>query len=153
MGYNRQKRKMKPRFLCLIALTMLNLDLIAQSAYVVPNIIPGSPKDYQETSSSDERFDNISATFGLDGEWSFILYSDGTFRSRDWYGYHGHFDTNFMRDITTSSGTYYITRNEHGERIVHFRFRNGKEKTGSIRYTHHGEAKLSYAGKTHSEIQ
>lgn len=142
---------MKTKFLCLIVLTTLNLCAYAQSAYVVPNFTRENPDDLYRKSSSDERLDNISATFGISGEWSFILYSNGTFESREWYGYNGRYDTRYMKDITTSSGTYYITMNENGARIVHFRFRNGKEKNGFLRYKNRG-AELSFAGKTHSEI-
>lgn len=145
----------KKLLLCLIAITLLNANIYAQfgSAYVVPNFTHENPNElYEKNNDSEERLANISATFGVDGEWSFVLYSDGTFESRDWYGYNGHYDTRYMKDITTSSGTYYITRNENGSRIVHFRFRNGREKNGFLRYKNRG-AELSYSNITHSEIQ
>ena len=142
---------MKNKLLSLLVIAFFECNIYAQSAYVVPNFTHENPNDLYKNSSSDERLENISATFGISGEWSVVLYSNGTFESRDWYGYHGHYDTNYMKDITTSSGTYYITRNENGARIAHFRFRNGKEKNGFLRYNNRG-AELSYAGMTHREI-
>ncbi len=132
---------------------MLSGAIYSQSAYIVPHFTRENPNE-RNSSSSDEEveyLDNISVTFGVHGEWSFVLYSDGTFKSRDWYGYHGHYDTKYMKDITISSGTYYITQ-EGDARIVHFRFRNGKEKNGFLYYYNRG-AELSYDRIRHKEIE
>ncbi len=99
------------------------------------------------------RIPNITVTFGLNGEWTFSFSSNGTFRSREWIGYHGRFDTQYMKNISTYSGTYYITEDSSGFKTIYLRYGNGNEKTAILSYNiGNARAKLSFDGKTHSQI-
>ena len=122
----------------------------AQTTAINRNTPPSQTYQPVET-----RIQNISVTFGLNGNWTFRFYQTGSFECRTWYGQHGKWDTSYMRDFQTTSGTYYITKNQYGGVIVHLRFANGKNTTGSLLYKN-GRAEFSYGGtynmKCHKEM-
>lgn len=101
----------------------------------------------------EERIGNIHAIFGVGGYWTFRFYQTGAFESRRWYGYHGLWDTHYMRDFKEETGTYYITKNQYGGVRVYLRYANGKNAIGYLYYKR-GTVTFHYGSNTirHSEL-
>ena len=142
---------MKKKLFLLSTLVIVSINMLAQTANKDHYLGYDNQHLLCQNNSSEERLEYISLTVGYNGEWAFIFYPNGNFSSREWYGYNGRYDTRYMKDITTSNGTYYITR-VNGHRRVYFKFKNGKEKTGTLTYDGNG-AKLTYNNYVLREIQ
>lgn len=130
-------------------------DYSSNSSYNSGNGGSNYQTSYQPT---EEREPNISATYGFNGEWSFVFYSNGTFKSRVWYGKHGEYDTQYMKDIRDLGvGTYYIIRRQldasYAQHIVHLRFSNGREATGRLKYVKGASgSSFEYDHKSHFQL-
>lgn len=106
-------------------------------SYISVQFGSDSGSGYNSNSSDpiETRIPNISVTFGINGEWAFSFSSNGTFSSREWYGYHGLFDTRYIKEMSNYSGTYYITeKSNSGRKTIHLRYSNGKQKKATLRY-------------------
>lgn len=117
----------------------MNQSVFAQ--YVVPNFTSTPPSSTSSNSSqNEERLPNISATFGLNGEWVFELRSNGSFS-------HHKFETGLYgrktKEISVTHGTYKIMKDEYGRRIVYLYYENGNEKKALLKYER-DRAILSY---------
>lgn len=83
---------------------------------------------------NSEELSNISATVGINGNWTFKFYSDGSFQSHVWYGDYGKYSTRGnMKKESYSSGTYTI-KEEDGDTVVYFRYANGAKEYARLRY-------------------
>ena len=107
---------------------------ICSNAQYTPLNVSSSSNTRTYNSNYSEDLSYISATVGINGNWTFKFYSNGSFQSHVWYGDYGKYSTRGnMKKESYSNGTYTI-KEEDGETFVYFRYANGAKEYARLRY-------------------
>lgn len=123
-----------------------NLFRIQEKSYTTNNSYSSSNNKSSNVTlnnnniTQEERVPNITATFGLNGEWVFELRSNGSFSHHKFeIGLYGR----KTKEISITHGSYKIMKDDYGRRIVYFYYENGNVKKALLKYER-DRAILSY---------